>query len=618
LLAYFVLCVIGVVLAVDLLIWLVLGTQGLQGEELVAALVVGALGAGGVIVAGSLFKSMALRRGGAVVAQDLGGRLVSPGSRDTHERRLLNVVEEMAIASGTPVPQVYVMDDEPGINAFAAGTEPSNAVIGVTRGCLLRLSRAELQGVVAHEFSHILNGDMRLNMRLIGMVFGLILITLMGRMMLGVFRHARVSSNRREGAGLVLVLILLGLGLLVIGSIGTLFARLLQAAVSRQREYLADASAVQFTREPDGIAGALKKIGGQQHGSKMVSPKALEASHLFFADGGLFAFGFATHPPLEERIGVIESSWDGRFVDSALPPLTGREEEGPPPLPSRRAPVNVGAVALLDGMASAQRTHVSSGRWLRDGLRPEWLEAAHDRDEAQALVFALLLSQDNELRKEELAFLEKSAGGASAELAVRWADELRGLHSARKIALVDVCIPTLRGLSHEEYVRFAELARRLVESDARVTLFEFMLQHVVRRHLASHFEQLGFPKMKYHRMVELGDEANVLLSAMARLERSPSEAEAAWEVAAKEWGHADHWQPRLLLPEQCGPGQQQRALECFDLAAPIVKKQLLRLCGLVVAEDGVLTSRECELLRATGDAIGCGIPPFVGELKLER
>jgi hypothetical protein len=272
---------------------------------------------------------------------------------------------------------------------------------------------------------------------------------------------------------------------------------------------------------------------------------------------------------------------------------------------------------MLDGMASSRRTDVSSGRWVRDGLRPEWLEAAHDREEAQALVLGLLLAEDRKLRKSELEFLEQTAGMESAALAVRWADALQGLHSARKIALVDVCIPTLRGLSYEEYVRFAGMAGRLVESDAQVTLFEFMLQHVVRRHLASHFEEPGFPKVKYHRMAELGDEANVLLSAMARVERSPEEARAAWEEAANEWGLADHWQPRLLPPEQCGPARQQRALERFDAAAPIVKKQLLRLCGLVVAEDGVLTSRECELLRATGDAIGCGIPPFVGDLKLE-
>lgn len=617
LVVYFVLSVVGVVVAVDLLLFLVLGSQGMKGPEMLGALAGGAAVAGGVILVGSMFKSVALRRGGAVVASDLGGRLVLPDSRESDERRLLNVVEEMAIASGTPVPQVYLLDDEPGINAFAAGTEPSNAVIGVTRGCVQRLSRAELQGVVAHEFSHILNGDMRLNMRLIGMVFGLILITLMGRMILNVFSHTRISSNRKEGAGIVLVLMVLGLGLLVIGSIGTLFARLLQAAVSRQREYLADASAVQFTREPEGIAGALKKIGGQQFGSKVENPKAMEASHLFFADGGLFAFGFATHPPLEERIRLIESGWDGEFVDSALPPLRRRAVDGPPPVPSGGGAANIAAVAMLERGAGPRRTNLAAGRWVRDGLRPEWLEAAHDREEAQALVFGLLLAEDDRLRRGELDFLETTAGRVAAELAVRWVDELRGLHSARKIALVDVCMPTLRGLSVPEYERFSGMIRWLIVSDAQVTLFEFMLQHVVQRHLAVHFEQRGFPPMRYHRMVELGNEANVLLSAIARLERGEAEAEVAWAMVREEWGLAEQWSPRLLPTGECGPEQLETALERFDEAAPIVKKQLLRLCGLLVAEDGVLTSRESELLRATADAIGCGIPPFVEDLLLD-
>ena len=478
------------------------------------------------------------------------------------------------------------------------------------------MSRAELQGVVAHEFSHILNGDMRLNMRLIGMVFGLVLVTMTGRLMLSVFRHTRISSNRREGAAGVRLVIVLGAGLLAIGSIGTLFARLLQAAVSRQREYLADASAVQFTREPEGIAGALKKIGGQQYGSKVLAAKATEASHMFFADGGLFAFGFATHPPLEERIQLIEKGWDGKFVDSHLPPLAARGEDAPPPLPRSKAG-RVGTVAMLDGMASPKRTRVSVGQLVRAELAPHWIDAAHDREAAQALLLGLLLGEDDALRSAELTFLTKVAGEEAAAMAVRWHDELSGLHSARKIALIDLCIPTLRGMSPPEYERFEEMVRWLIVSDGQVTLFEFMLQHVVRRHLASHFDERGFPPMKYHRIVELAEDANVLLSAMARVERTGQQASATWGAVTEEWGIAEGWSPLLLPEEACPPERMEEALERFDAAVPVVKKQLLRLCGLLVAQDGVLTNRECELLRATGDAVGCGIPPFVGELELE-
>ena len=264
---WFILAMLGVVAAVNLLIFIFFGDGGGVGIMIPAS-----VGTAGIILAASGFKSMQLSSGGAVVAQDLGGRLVMPGTTDFEEKQLLNVVEEMAIASGMPVPQVYIMDNEESINAFAAGTEPSNAVIGVTRGCLQILSRDELEGVIAHEFSHILNGDMRLNMRLIGLLFGLMVISIIGRGLFEVMQFSALTSRRdREGGGGAMAFFLLGLGLMIIGSIGVFFGRLIQAAISRQREYLADASAVQFTRNPDGIANALKKIGGLSQ-NKMAGP----------------------------------------------------------------------------------------------------------------------------------------------------------------------------------------------------------------------------------------------------------------------------------------------------------------------------------------------------------
>src|SRR6266480_2477874 len=258
-----------------------------------------AFGTLGIIGAGSFFKTLSLARGGRAVAELLDGRLVNPNSTDAHERKLLNVVEEMSIASGVPVPQVYVMDGEAGINAFAAGHSASDAAISVTRGYMKMPSRDELQGVIGHEFSHILNGDMRVNLRLMGLVFGILCLTVIGRILI------RTSGRKNP-------LPLLGLALIIIGWAGVFFGRLIQAAVSRQREVLADASAVQFTRNPSGLAGALKKIGGLTDGSRINSPHAEEASHLFFANGLGNSF-FATHPPLVERIRALDPSFDGRF-----------------------------------------------------------------------------------------------------------------------------------------------------------------------------------------------------------------------------------------------------------------------------------------------------------------
>ncbi|MDE0825666.1 MAG: M48 family metallopeptidase [Akkermansiaceae bacterium] len=612
---YFVLCVLGVVAAVEVLLFFLLGAGAkIGGGELVMALLVGGVGTLGVILLGSLFKTISLRKGGAVVANDLGGRLVIPGTGDADERRLLNVVEEMAIASGTPVPQVYMMDGEEGINAFAAGTEPSNAVIGVTRGCVQRLSRAELQGVIAHEFSHILNGDMRLNMRLMGMVFGLVIITVLGRSIISIFRfagHGR-RSNNKDGMAAILVIFLVGLVLMIVGSIGTFFARMLQAAVSRQREYLADASAVQFTREPDGIAGALKKIGGQQHGSKLVSPKAMEASHMFFADGGMFAYGLATHPPLDVRIKAIQKSWDGEFVSSELPPVSIQGD--PPPLPKARKGA-LGGVMMLDQIGEPAMVDVEQGRVLRDGLDEGWIAAAHDKNDAQALMFGLLVADDETLRAGELASLHGTAGPEAAVRAGMWQGELRGLHSARKIALIDVCIPTLRGMSDAEYRRFVGVTQQLIRSDGKVTLFEYMLHHLLRRHLASHFEELGFPKMKWRSLEDLAWDTNVILSAIAWLGRDADEAATTWESVVRNWP-AGAWKPVMLKAEQCGPSLIGSSLEKFEASTPIVKKSLLELCARAAAQDGVLSSREGELLRMVADAIGCGVPPFVRDLDL--
>lgn len=613
---YFGLCVVGVVVAVELLLFVLMKWGGgFRPEETVLALGGAGVLTLGVILMGSLFKTIALRRGGAVVAQDLGGRRLLPGSNDTDERRLLNVVEEMAIASGVPVPQVYLMDDELGINAFAAGTEPSNAVIGVTRGCVQDLSRSELQGVVAHEFSHILNGDMSLNMRLIGMVFGLVLITMLGRILANAFRFMGGRNRDNKGLGIVMVIFLMGLGLLVIGAIGTFFARVLQAAVSREREYLADASAVQFTRDPGGLAGALKKIGGQQAGSKLQTPKALEASHLFFADGGLFAYGLATHPPLDVRIRAIEPGWDGKFIASGRSPE--RIERPARRASAGRAPWAGGsAVSMLGGVGDSARVELARGRVLRERLAPEWVEAARDSGEARTLMFGLLMAVDPALRVEEVEWLRSTVGSEVATRAERWQDALADLHSADKIALVDLSIPALRGMSEPEYRQFVEMTRRLVASDGLVTLFESMLQHLLERHLDSHFAQRGFPSIKYHTLEALGRESSVILSAMARLGRDPAEAEAVWESLRRAWEGRGDWVPELLSPEDCGPRHLGPALDRFERASPIVKEALLEHCAVAAAHDGQLSSLESELLRLVADTIGCGVPPFIHDLEL--
>ena len=607
---WFVLAVIGVVVAVDLL-----AIALYDGPNQIYIVITASVLTGGIMLAASGYKTMQLSAGGSVVAEDLGGRLVMPGSADFEEKRLLNIVSEMALASGMPVPQVYLLDHEEGINAFAAGTEPSNAVIGVTRGCLQRLSREELSGVIAHEFSHIINGDMRLNMRLMGLVFGLVVISIIGRGMVQLLRFQGGSSrrNNKEGGNVMLVLFLLGLGLLVIGGLGSFFGRLIQAAVSRQREFLADASSVQFTRNPDGIVGALKKIGGSEIGSKIKAPKAVEASHMFFSNGGMFNFFLMTHPPLDVRIRAVQKNWDGKFESSEIKPITAdrntKNEERDGPLDALPGAVVLGAVS---GIGQGERRRISTGQQLHQGISQRWREAIHDREEAQAVIFGLLLNKDEKFLSKEVSFLEEEAGGEAKELALKWQAEARGLHSARKIALVEIALPTLRSLSPLEYERFRDITRWLIASDVQVELFEFMIQRVIERHLGSYFERKAFRNIAYHQFDRLLPEANILVSTVSEIGAGcVDDAEAAYLEATSDW------KDRLDRKGVSSHDELDKALDKFAQASPLVKRQILVACVTAAARDGKLSSREAELLRTIADSIGCPLPPFPGEVVEE-
>ncbi len=330
-----------------------------------------------VVALGSLYKISQLRAGGHVVAEALGGTPIPTDTRDREERKILNVVEEMAIAAGLPAPPVYVMEQEPGINAFAAGFSPSDAVIGVTRGCVRQLSRDEFQGVIAHEFSHILNGDMRLNIRLMGVLHGILLIGIIGYFLLRSSMYASIGRRNRDNSGMAMLAI--GFGLMAIGSVGTFFGTLIKASVSRQREFLADASAVQFTRNPLGIAGALKKIGGYQSGSLMQSPNAPESSHLFFSQGlrGGMQSLFATHPPLDERIARLDPSWQGAgdtvgqgASETLAAGAAGFAQQGAAPAEEAAFPFSPDGNAVHQ-IGRPTLAHLDYARKLVEGLPPE-------------------------------------------------------------------------------------------------------------------------------------------------------------------------------------------------------------------------------------------------------
>ncbi len=554
-----------------------------------------------LILVGSFYKLSQLSGGGSVVARDLGGRLVSRSTSEPLERRLVNVVDEMAIAAGLPAPEIWLLENEPGINAFAAGTDPTNAVIGVTSGCLERLDRDELQGVIAHEFSHILNGDMKLNHRLMGWIFGLVMISMLGKGLLRLLEHVRPSrGNSKEGGGIILIVVVAGAVLWLVGALGVFFARLLQAGVSRQREFLADASAVQFTRNPAGIAGALKKIGGLSVGGNVLSANAAEARHLFFGASGGFSLGFRSHPPLEERILAIEPGWDGKMVKS-------KSAGGSPftrhPMPGVPQPVfvtNPGDAGRLDsGVGIAiQRSLMEKGLQLEN------------KEDAKALVLGMLLAQGQGRETSEW-LLETGGGEALMGGARSWAVKLAGITATERLALLDLSLPFLRRMTSGEGAAFIGLTERLIMADGRVSLFEFMLQRLIARQVGVGLGLRALPRVRYLGLGNVAREVATVVRTFGSVSGDPASIARAEEEYRLHTG--------TPLPEASvggfDPEVMAAALEKIEATPQLAKIQVLRLCGLVVTHDGRLDDREMELLRATAEAIGAPVPPFVRLLK---
>ena len=555
---------------------------------------------GGVIMTGSWVKLAQLSAGGKVVAQSLGGRVVEPTTTDLPERRLLNVVEEMAIASGVPVPGVWIMDEEQGINAFAAGTDPTNAVIGVTRGTLERLTRSELQGVVAHEFSHILNGDMKLNMRLMGWIFGLVMLSMLGRIMVESLRFMR-GSRDSKGNGAVLAIVVAGLLVWLVGSIGVLFARMLQAAISRQREYLADASAVQFTRDSEGIAGALKKIGGYSEHGTIRSPKAMEARHMFFAGSSLNSL-MATHPPLDKRIRAIDPRWNGEMLEGMADPV--RLEEFSGTMGFSGTLEQTASRSSVDSLGESVRLDSHVGAVIREDLRAGKV-TAFSKQEAKTLLLGLMVAADRDGRGTAKRILEEN--GLDAETVaqvIAWSVDLEAYDSSKKLALVDLSLSWLRKMSQSEAQDFVKTSQALIEADGQVNLFEFLLQKVIERHVMIGLGLKPVPGMHHRRIQDLERELADLLGVFAALAGGGT----AIEMAAAEYReHTGRELPRSTA----GLAEVSDALVEMDAATPLVKQQILRLCGLVVTDDRFVAEQEMELLRATAEAIGAPIPPLV-------
>jgi len=569
-----------------------------------------------VIGLASLYKWSEFSAGGSAVAESVGGRRVDPHTTNPKEHQLLNVVEEMAIASGTPVPAVYILDDEPGINSFAAGLTTSDAVVTVTRGTLEKLKRDELQGVIAHEFSHILNGDMRMNVRVSAIIFGILVIGLAGRATLWGMR----GGTRGRGNSGVLVVLGIGLALLVVGYIGYFFGRLIQASLSRQREFLADASAVQFTRNPDGVTGALKKIGGYAIGSSLDTHKAAGISHFFFAQAFASNFGglWATHPPLGERIRAIDPNFDGKFIEPPEVVDVTREpwSKVPHMPPQAPAPSPQAAAAFGLALAAAAGTLTAEGaagaQTLLAEIPASLRTAARSPHDAQIVVYGLLLDDDPDLRKRQLASIASSEGGEALRTLEQLEPALLQLKPEHKLPVLQLTLPALKALPPSALGSFAGVLDDLVQADGKVTTFEFALQRLVLRTLAVSRSPSAVATQIYSFQAVAG-EISVVLSSLAHASsENTDEASRAFAEGASQLKLV---QDRLqFLPVAgCGLAQLDASLDKLAGASGPIKQRLLMAAAHVVSADGVILTAESELLRAIAASLDVPVPPLASQ-----
>jgi Zn-dependent protease with chaperone function len=623
----FVLAVVALIIMTNLLVMMTLGylnsEQLRDGGTLVQQMdwrtfVTVGVGVSVVVLVGSLYKIMALSAGGKAVAESLGARLISPNTDDLKQRKLLNVVEEIAIASGTPAPPVYLLADEEGINAFAAGFSPRDAVIGVTQGTIDHLSREQLQGVIAHEFSHIFNGDMRLNIRLMGVLNGILVLGIIGYYLL---YSASFSGHRRgsdKGGGGILAL---AIGLMVVGFAGTFFGGLIKATVSRQREYLADATAVQFTRNPDGIAGALKRIGGLQQGSKVNNPGAPEISHAFFAQGvsGFMQALSATHPPLAKRIRRIDPHWDGKFDRSDAGDRPRYEEETEKreamtreQIADKVAAVAVGAAVVdvmnaIDQIGNPRQETINYARALISELPAAIKEAAREPYGARAVMYSLVLDKGQEVRGKQLKLLQDHADPDVYALTRQLMPEMGGLETRYRLPLIDIAMPALKQLSTSQYESFRGNLLALIEMDSKIDLLEWSLQKILFSHLDAQFFKPPHVKAVYSHPGQLKNEIALILSVMAYAgQQSQGDVEKAFASAVQVLELND---VALLPKDEINLSRLDLALEKLTRLKPLAKPQFLKACVASIVHDQRVSPVEVELLRAFSDVLDCPMPP---------
>jgi len=558
----------------------------------------------GVIGLASLGKIASLRSGGGKVARSMGATLVTPDTRDPLRRRLYNVVEEIALASGAPVPEVYIMENEPGINAFAAGYASTDAAVAVTQGTLEKLTRSELQGVIAHEFSHILNGDMRINIRMMGIIFGIMVIAILGRQFLHSTRF-RLSSSRDKGGSAI---VFIGAALMVIGYIGLFFARWMKSALSRQREFLADASAVQFTRDPDGISGALKKIAAYNH-SSYLKTDAEEVSHMLFGSG-YRSFMFATHPPLEKRIERIEKNFDASEIEKIAKKLKAQElrehvqatlaeEEQKNKAEGKRKGGIFDVDSLINNIGNPEFERIAAAAILTASLPSALSSSARSLEWAPEVLFYCLLDNDETLRNKQLLIVVQEMGDIS-EGKLNHLMQANGLvKPEERLPLLEICFPTLKRRPVSDIEKILKTIERLALADNKIDSFEYLLSRLMTKYLHESHRPNRTRLHGSKRLKDCIDELTLVVSAVAahgqnsETSQGLQEAQKAFRAGMSSAGinhknlsFSDDWHAKM-----------DAALATLDKLTPSDKHKVVVALAHSALDDGVVVTTEHEMAR---------------------
>ena len=569
---------------------------------------------GGVIGLASLGKITSLRSGGGKVARDMGATIVTPDTKDPLRRRYYNVVEEIAIASGTPVPEVYVMENESGINAFAAGYAATDAAIAVTQGTLEKLNRAELQGVIAHEFSHILNGDMRINIRMMGVIFGIMVIAILGRKFLQASRYRTHSSRDKNGGAIIAI----GLGLMLIGYVGLFFARWMKSSLSRQREYLADASAVQFTRNPDGIAGALKKIAAYNHSSYLQADSE-EVAHMLFSNGAKSLI-FATHPPLEQRITRLEKGFKKQDIEELAKKLKKQErrehiqaelaeQEQQQALEDKNNNIlDIGSLMGDIGNPSSER--ILAAALLTSSLPNGLSSLAHSLEWTPEVLFYSLLDSVESQRQQQLSIVTQQMGDISARKIQHLVETYGLINIEHRLPTLEMSFPALKRRPINEIQRVEKTIEMLANVDNNIDSFEFLLTRLIKQYL----QEATTPKSSHPHgnknlqgcIKEIATVMSVLAShgqgqenhqSLQLAQKAFKEGMSVVGINHKNLSFSDNWKSEL-----------ETALTVLDKLKASEKSKLVAALVACILDDKKVVTAEHEMFRVICALIHVPIP----------